>query len=232
MDVTSLLMVLAVLMVFGLIVFLMIRSDRRGRQDRRKMAEALGFTPIETLDDATADQIIHLHQHTDTQELQVHDVAQRREDSARFLIFNLVDHSGDSNSTLVDRGVAVLSDELSMPRFSLIPRVVEKGRLADLANRVLAMIMEKRSNRVELNLNPHFEERYFLLGDDETEIVNFLDTFRLSHLSQETYRHLEAAGNCFTYSRFVFNMREKRDIRRELEHDLVDARRLLDVFRS
>jgi hypothetical protein len=231
-DVTSLLMVLAVLIVFGLIVFWMIWSERRGRQDRRKMALTLGFEPVEELDEATASLLIRLHQHTDSQEIQVHDVSERREGTARFLIFNLVDHSGDSNSTLVDRGVAVLSSELAMPRFSLIPRVTEKGRLADLANRVLEMIMEKRANRIELNVNPHFEERYFLLGNDESAVTGYLDAFRLSHLSQETYRHLEVDEGCFTYSRFVFSMRDKRNVRSDLESDLVDARRLYDIFRS
>jgi hypothetical protein len=218
------LLILGVISVFALALNWMIRTERRKRCDRQQIAAALGFTPIEELDDVTVSQLIRFHQHTHTQELIVRHAAERIEAGTRWLLFDLVDHSGDSNSTLVDAGVAVISEKLQLPRFSLFPRLGEKGRLNDFANHFLEMLIEKRRNRIRLATNAHFEERYFLLGDDEPAITEFLDDYRLSRLGQATYRHLEAAGDCFSYSRFVFATRGKRDI--------AEARVLLELFSS
>jgi hypothetical protein len=228
--VPSLLMVLAVLAVFGFSLFWMIWSERRKHTSRRQIALALGFNPIDGIDEETCSRLIHLHQHTETQELVVQNTSERREGATRFVIFDLIDQGGDSTSTLVDAGVAIFSSDLQLPRFSLIPRVAEKGRLAEIANRFLGMLIEKRSNRIELKKNPHFEERYFLLGDDVPAIDLFLDEYRLSRLSQSTYRHLEADRDCFTYSRFVFSTPGKRNLQADLKRDIAEVNVLLTLF--
>jgi hypothetical protein len=231
-NVMSLLLVLGVLSVFALLVGGMIWYERRKRRDRQQIARVLGFQPLVELDQETASRLIRLHQHTDSQELEVHNPSERKEVSVRMVLFDLMDHGGDSNSTLVDTGIAIFSNELQLPRFSLIPRVAEKGRLAEFANRFLEMLIEKRSNRIQLGKNTHFEERYFLLGDDREAIEAFLDEYRLSRLSQSTYRHLEAEDDCFTYSRFVFATRGKRDRQSDLKKDLSEARVLFDLLSS
>jgi hypothetical protein len=229
-NVQSTLLVLAILALFAFIVFWMFRAERRKRRDRIQIAEALGFTPINELGAIASSTLIRFHQHTESQELMIHNAAEKVESDTRWVMFDLVDHSGDSNSTLVDAGIAVFSESLQLPRFSLIPRLVEKGRLNDIANRFLEMIIEKRSNRIDLDGNTHFEERYFLLGDDVPAIMSFLDDYRLSRLSQSTYRHLEAEGDCFTYSRFVFITRGNRDRQAELKRDLAEAHVLLELL--
>jgi hypothetical protein len=231
-DVMSLLLVLGVLSIFALFVGGMIWYERRKRRDRQQIAQALGFQPLDELDQDTTTRLIQLHQHTSSQDLKVHNPSERREASTRIVLFDLMDHSGDSNSTLVDAGIAIFSNELRLPRFSLIPRVAEKGRLAEIANRFLEMLIEKRSNRIQLGKNAHFDERYFLLGDDREAIEAFLDEYRLSRLSQSTYRHLEAKDDFFTYSRFVFATRGKRDRQTDLKKDLGEARVLLDLLSS
>jgi cbb3-type cytochrome oxidase subunit 3 len=224
------LLVLAILALFALIVFWMFWTERKNRRDRKQIAKGLGFKPLDELDDLTYTKLIKFHQHTDSQELMVENVAEKVEGDTRWILFDLVDHSGDSNSTLVDGGIAAFSERLHLPRFSLFPRLAEKGRLNDIANRFLEMLIEKRTNRIHMGTNPHFEERYFLLGDDVPEITSFLDDYRLSRLSQSTYRHLEADGDCFTYSRFVFASQGKRDRRADLKRDLAETRLLLDLL--
>lgn len=230
MAVQNTLLVLAILTLFALIVFWMFWRERKNRRDRKQIAEGLGFNPLDELDDLTYTKLIKFHQHTDSQELIVENVAEKVEEDTRWILFDLVDHSGDSNSTLVDAGIAAFSERLHLPRFSLFPQLAEKGRLNDIANRFLEMLIEKRSNRIHLGTNAHFEERYFLLGDDVPAITNFLDDYRLSRLSQSTYRYLEAEDNCFTYSRFVFATRGKRDRKADLKRDLAETRVLLDLF--
>ena len=166
MDVVSLLLVLGVLAFFALIVYLMIRSEKKRHRDREQVASSLGFRPLIELESGTAARLIRLHQHSRSQEIQVHHPAERWDGDARILLFDLVDHGGDSVSTLVDCGIAVFSPELNLPRFSLIPRVAEQGRLAEIANRFLEILIKQRRNRIELKKNTHFDERYFLLGDD------------------------------------------------------------------
>jgi hypothetical protein len=226
----STLLVLAILTFFALIVIWMIWTDRKKQRGREQIAEVLGFTPLNELDNLTSSKLIRFHQHSESQDLMIHNVAEKVEGDARWVIFDLLDHSGDSNSTLVDAGIAAFSENLHLPRFSLFPRLAEKGRLNDIANRFLEMLIEKRSNRIQLGTNSHFVERYFLLGDDVPAIRSFLDDYRLSRLSQSTYRHLEAEDDCFTYSRFVFATKGKRDRQADLKQDLAEARMLLELF--
>jgi hypothetical protein len=174
--------------------------------------------------------LIQLHQHSNSQEIQVHQLAERWEGDTRILLFDLVDHGGDSVSTLVDCGIAVFSPELNLPRFSLMPRVAEEGRLAEIANRFLEILIKQRRNRIELEKNTHFDERYFLLGDDHAAIEAFLDEYRLSRLAQASYRHLEVDRDCLTYSRFVFTTRGKRNRLADLREDLSEARVLLELL--
>lgn len=230
MDVRSLLLVLAVLAVIAAIVFSITWSERKSRMDRDRIAKALGFQPIEELDRELSSRLMDLHRHTPMQELKVQNVSEQIDGSTRILLFDMIDHGGDSVSTLVSAGIAIFSTRLHLPRFSLIPRVAEKGRIAGFANNFLEMLIEKRSNRIQLGANVHFDERYFLLGDEEASIRVFLDTYRLSRLSQSTYRHLEADGDCFTYSRFVFASRTKRNLRVDLKRDIFEARALLELF--
>jgi hypothetical protein len=231
-DIRTWLVVLAVLTVFGGVSFWMIWSARRGHRDRARMATVLGFKPLEQLDQETSSRLISLHRHTHTQELKVSDAAERIEGTSRMILFDLMDYGGDSVSTLVNAGIAMISDDLKLPRFSLIPRVVEKGRLADISNRFLEMLIEKRSNRIQLGKNSFFEERYFLLGDDVHAIEEILDEYRLSCLAQFAYRHLEADGGVFTYSRFVFTTRAERNVQADIKRDIAEARRLLELFSS
>jgi hypothetical protein len=231
-DVVSLLLVLGVLALFALIVSLMIWSEKKRNQDREQVARSLGFRPLIELESGTAARLIRLHQHSNSQEIQVHHPAERWEGDARILLFDLVDYGGDSTSTLVDCGIAIFSPELELPRFSLMPRVAEEGRLAEIANRFLEVLIKQRRNRIELKKNTHFDERYFLLGDDHLAIEAFLDEYRLSRLAQASYRHLEADRDCLTYSRFVFSTRSNRNRLAHLKEDLSEARVLLELLRN
>jgi hypothetical protein len=232
MDVFNLITVLGVLLVFGLIVYLLIRSERRRRGDRNQIAESLGFEPLERLDHEKSQRLITLHQHSSSQEIKVENAAQKDEARSTLILFDLVDHSGDSVSTLVDAGIAVFSKRLALPRFSLMSRVAEKGRLAEIANRFLEILVGKRKDRIILGTHPQFDERYFLFGEDKARIRALLDEYRQSRLSQSKYRHIEADGDSFTYSRFVFAGRSENDRKVDLKKDLSEVQVLLELLSS
>ena len=232
MDVLSLITVLGILLIFGMIVYLMIRIERRRRRDRHQIAESLGFEPLELLDQEKAQRLIKLHQHSNNQEIKVENAAQKDESGSTLILFDLVDYGGDSVSTLVDAGIAVFSTRLALPRFSLMSRVAEEGRLAEIANQFLEILVGKRKDRIILGTHRRFDERYFLFGEDEAAISALLDEYRQSRLSQSKYRHIEADRDCFTYSRFVFTGRTEGDRQANLKKDLSEANVLLELLSS
>ena len=230
MDVFSLITVLGILLIFGTIVYLMIKTERRRRRDRQQIAESLGFEPLELLDHEKALRLVKLHQHSNAQEVKVENVAQKDEGGSTIILFDLVDYGGDSVSTLVDAGIAVFSKRLALPRFSLMSRVAEKGRLAEIANRFLEILVGKRKDRIILGTHRQFDERYFLFGEDKAAISALLDEYRQSRLSGSKYRHIEADSDCFTTSRFVFAGRTEGDRQSNLKKDLSEANVLLELL--
>jgi len=119
-----------------------------------------------------------------------------------------------------------------LPRFSIYPRLGDKGRLTGWANALLEKMAVSRMNRIVLGINPYFEKNYFLFGEDEAEVREFLTDYNLSYFSENKYWQIEAEGDLFTFA----NLESKRNITANSQADprtrLQEVLLLFDLFQS
>lgn len=220
---------LAVVLIGGT-VLLLVRQNRRTRQRKQALAARLGFTPYAPGTLNLEERIIELHTISGSQRLCIEHAFVRTEGEATFLLFDLVDTS-ESGSVMQTGGLAVHSPRLELPRFSLYPKVVMQGTLARLANRFLQTVMQRRGGTIDMQAQPRFDERYFLLGPDPDAVRNFLDPYRLSFLSQHAYRAVEAGGEILTYGRLPIP-EARGSGTDDLQASLAEIRNLYQAFQS
>jgi hypothetical protein len=224
------LLALFIVAIAASLVLLIIRHDRRERLKKSGLAVQLGFTPYDKNNSELEGQIVALHTATSRQRLELDHTFIRLEGEVKYLLFDLIDTTDDV-SILQEGGLAVISSQLDLPRFSIFPKIIEGGRLSDWGNRFLQALIERRGGLVEMNDNPRFDERYFLIAPDPVPVLVFLDTYRLSHLSSQSYQSIEAGGRIFTYARFPFE-HAGRDTEQHLREGLAQARNLYQIFQT
>jgi hypothetical protein len=198
--------VLMILMIFGLIVYAMIRSERKAAQVKRSIVESLGFRPVEItptltqrfvdFQDRTRDKWIP-EKHRD---YELQNVARKALPDGEMLIFDLVDHAGNDTSYLETQAVAVISPYLKLPAFSLFPKVDLEGPAARLGNKLITWIVSNAGSPVYFPEAPEFEKRYLVNSNEPYETQEFLDETRLRRLAKTRMMSISAGGDMFTVS--------------------------------
>ena len=204
----ELVVVLCFLSFFGLIVYLMIRSERKAKASKVQISQSLGFTPIDPDPDLLL-KMNHLYQNIRANlkipadglfELQ--NVSRKRIADGEMFIFDLINTSGDDNSYTEKQAVAIISPSLNLPHFMIFPRAVMDGNIAELANKFLDWLMAKVGNPVEFPEYPEFESRYLVSSPDPEGTRRFLDSSKLRRLANTKHYGIHAGGDMFTLSSF------------------------------
>lgn len=209
----------------------MIKSERKRRDQKKYDSLVLGFQEIDNPPPWLVDRILHLHQKIDHQKLRVENVYEKADFDYELYLFDVWDDSGDSSDLLHDPEIAVVSRSLDLPRFSLVPKVVQEGRLAHLANWLLDKLASRQGKKIPFESYPEFDRRYVVIGEDERAIRHFFSDDRLAWLSQTKYWVIEADGNMFAFDEF------KPDAARNkqggnIQDRVNNAARVFDAFRS
>lgn len=197
MNTVIALTVLAVLFIFGVVVYLMISSSQKGSERKRTIARSLGFTPVEA-DERLTIRLSHLYRRGDRERtFELRDVSRKSMPDGELIIFDLVETSGEDDSFPEQRAVAVISDYLDLPEFLAFPKADTEGTAADLANRLLGWVLSKFDTPVEFPEVPEFQRRYIVTSPEPENTRRFLNQTVLRRLARTPYLTIHAQGNLF-----------------------------------
>jgi hypothetical protein len=204
MSILELSLVLLVIGLFALIVLLMIRGEKRTQARKEARARKLGLRPLAEVPSSIQQRINWLYTHSNTQKLELRNLAALEHSDHTLFIFGLVDLGGDGESSLQDDAILVTSSELSLPRFTMMTKVSQAGILAEWANKAIQSFVERRGHHPIKLRDPVSADRFLVLSEDPAQTASFFDRISLSASPQSSYTSIEAGGDAFIYSSLPF----------------------------
>jgi len=227
----EILVVISIVLLFGLTVFLIVRSERKGRDTKLQISRSLGFTPLEPSPELVQ-KISQLYQNLrktqpdksgDIYKLQ--SVSSKRMVDCEMIIFDLIDTSGDDNSYTEVQAVAMIAPHLTLPAFALFPRADLDGPLTNMANKVMGWVISRFGDPVSFPEFPEFERRYLVSSLDAEGTRRFLDEIRLQRLANTRLIGIHAGGDIFTLSHIATSA---KPLTREIMNERI--RQAMDVY--
>lgn len=101
------------------------------------------------------------------------------------------------------QSVVLVSPEMTLPTFTLVPNIRQDGLLADLANQVLESTFSRLFNRILVSEPRHFVDVYDLYGNHADRVLGFLSPSRLGRLAGITPGYVMAGEDLFLYMPFL-----------------------------
>jgi len=200
LDLTAALFLIGFLVVFGLIVYMAMQSNRKEKETKQQIAQSLGFSPFEADGDLT-EKISSLYQRPwSKNSYRLQQVSRRLISDGEMYLFDLVDTSGDDESWVERQAVAIISPSLSLPPFAFYPKADQKYALSWLANQIVEWGLSKIGEPVAFPQFPALTERYVITSQDVEGLRSFVDEPLARFFSQTEMSMLHAAGDVFTFA--------------------------------
>ena len=207
----------AILLLAGLGILWVIRANRRSSAQRLERAKALGFEPLEELDQAVLQRLNRLYRANHKQDLQPKNVFEQRQNDAVFYMMDIMDTSGDESSDLGEDVVVIVSPYLSLPRFSLAPIPKMDGRMGGLINKAIDQLMDvvgarQGLVRVPFDQYPEIDENYIIFGSDPDLLMNYFTSSYMSGFFNIKPKYEITAGGDTLIVKVVFpDYKKSRD---------------------
>lgn len=223
------LILVIVIAFFALFIGLLayaIRSGRKEQRNKQEWAAMLGFSAVQP-DAMLAQKIVALYRnrHGSGPDA-LRNVSRKTIPGGVMYLFDLVDTSGESDSTAESQGVAVISPDLRLPQFMLLPRMDEQQRLGKLANRVIAWGANLGGDVLTFPEYPAFDRRYLVITREMGATQDFFDEAIAAFFSATEMTTLHAGGDTFTLSEIRYGVQK-------LNQEVLAARvgRAMEVYR-
>jgi hypothetical protein len=197
--ITGLIVFIVFLGFLAFVVILVVRQARKDRQLKRRLAESLGFHPLEKVPAELSGRITSIHRHPGSGRFTLRNVFSRTLPEGEFYLYDLWETGSESSSRLEQCALAVVSPGAHLPHFSIFPRVDAAGGIGNLANRLVTWVMSRFATEIRLE-HPEFQEHYLLVGEDESAVRAVLTPDLLDHLSRSPLLILSGGGDTFTVS--------------------------------
>jgi hypothetical protein len=195
------------LVIFGLIIYSMVRSGHRSRERKQLFSQTLGFMPGE-LAPVMVEKLQRLYQSVRFEkdrrvgdQYLLENVSTKRFPDGEMILFDLIDPTGEDNSYIENQAVAVHSPELDLPPFLIFPKTDQEGVLANAANTMLEWLIAQVGNPVDFSEHPAFDRRYLVSSPDPEVVRQFLDETKIRRLLGTSLLTIHAEGDLFTLSR-------------------------------
>jgi hypothetical protein len=180
------LLAIGVILIFGGIVFLMIRASRQALQKKNQQTQRLGFSVLEEAPSNLEIRVEELYKSTPNQTISVKNVYHQKDFQGDIYLFDVVDTHGE-DSDLGSEVFGVISQDLALPRFSMttVPDFNRDSLLGGLMEKLLDKVMalaEKYQGlqRVELPGRPEYEDNFIIFGRDPIAVQNLFSRISLS----------------------------------------------------
>ncbi len=212
-------------MFIGLFI-LAIRSGRQEKRNKQAWAASLGFSPHEP-DQALAEKIAALYRTRRGSGPHVlRNVSRKTIPGGVMYLFDLVDTGGDSDSTAERQAVAVVSPDLRLPQFLLLPRMDEQQRLGKVANRMIAWGANLGGDMLTFPEYPAFDRRYLVVAREPQAVQDFFDDSIAAFFAGTEMYTLHAGEDTFTFAEIRYGVQK-------LGAEILAARvsKAMDIYR-
>jgi hypothetical protein len=173
-----------IVVAFVLMLVVAIASGRKQAQEKRQTAEALGFTLLDPPPTDVAERLIPLHQKGYHQQLALRNLQQLRRPDCSLYLYDVWDVGGNDHDLESSDAVALVAADLDLPRFSIVPKVNVVGWTGDMANKFIEKLVGLHAQVIKFDEHPHFEQRYFVSGDNEFDVRRYISGPVLAALMQ------------------------------------------------
>jgi hypothetical protein len=145
------LLALGVIALFGVILFLVIRTSKRQQSEFDAQLQQLGFNLLESPPPELERRVAELYQTRAEREIELWRVYHRRELDQDLYVFDAVDMSGDS-SEVGSAVFSMVSRNLALPQFSMVtmPGFDRDSLLGGLMDKILDKVMNYAEGYLQL----------------------------------------------------------------------------------
>ncbi len=193
---TNFLIVLGIIFIFGLLVYFAVQYGKKRAEQRRQIVQSLGFTPVEN-SASLADRINEFYSwDKSSSRTTLSDVFRKTIPDGEIYLFDLED--SDSEKQVL----AVLSPDLSLPKFRIFPRIDMDSAAGKLVNKALTWVISKIETPIEFSGVPEFHKQYMVSSSDPDSARRFLDANLLRQFAGMQQCVIQAGGNMFIYSSY------------------------------
>jgi len=195
-------LVVGMIGILLLVVFIMIAASRRGAANRQDESEMRMMGFVEADDDEQEALSRKLNR--------LYETGLPGETTGSGKLYMRLEHdhaiyvlraAGGGNSA--PQSIVLVSPEMTLPSFTLVPNLRQDGLLADLANQLLESTFSRVFNRIPVSEPRHFHDVYDLYGDHADRVLSFLTPSRLGRLSGITPGYVMAGEDLFLYMPFL-----------------------------
>ncbi len=215
-----------------LTVWLAARSRQRARRSRLEIQarrEGMGLRRSGGVDPETIRRVQELFRRPDGEAPRILEVWERQVEGARLYLIGI--SAADSGQGQATALAALRSEDLDLPRISLMGLLDQDGMLADLANQAMRMAFRQVANQVEFSSPAEFHRHYLVGGPDEEALRRFLDEDRRAALGKTRSWHLEGEQDLLAMSLMPLEARGRVDQNRNDEALIREAMVALRVLR-
>ncbi len=218
-------------MMFLAVVISAVRKARRKQREEKRLFREFGFEEITQPPEDLLNMISGLRPRLN-RKFRIANIYCLSRSDATLRIFDIFNSGNNSSS---QKAITVTSDTVSLPRFSVYPRVNFGGFLGRFVNKLVVKIAGKDMIEIKPNRQERFLQKYLLLGKDEEAVsALFSGNLAMRILEKERLYHIEALGNMFMFSAFdpKTNRTYWRIERERLRHIIDDARMFVRIFQE
>lgn len=228
MEVLAPFFVVLIILVFGLVIYLLVRHQEAAKTRKSLIARELGFTPYQP-DEAFFNQIIQLYERKwGKTSFELNNVFHKRIPDGDLYLFDLINTAGEEENLIEEQAIAVVSRYLDLPKFTLFPQIGDEGVGVNFTNKLLRWVVSKAGDPVDFTGHPDFQERYLVSSPHEIQTRQFLDDRKLHLLAQLRMTGVHAGGSMFVVSRFF---QESQSINRDqISKRITNAMDIFQVF--
>lgn len=212
-DALQILIPLGFIAFFALMVFAVIRSQKKATEARRLRAAQLGFSPVANPDPRLIERISRLRQTPNSEQIALKNLFCRRMPDGDLYLFDMETSSKGDDSSIAEDMLMIVSPTLSLPRFGIFPRLGSSlGMMGRYLEKAVSWAL-KRSNLVIVPVDAprSFAERYMLLAESPETVRGLLASGVLEQIAAVENLHIEADGDAFAFSSLTAGRQPNRN---------------------
>ena len=188
------LITLSIIFIFILLVYSAVQYGKKRKEQRYKIIRSLGFTPVEN-NDSLAEMVNEFYSWDKSRsQISLGNVFSKTIPDGEIYLFDLED--SDSEKQVV----AILSHDLSLPKFRIFPRLGTDNAAGKMVNKALTWAISRIETPLEFPEVPEFQKHYMVSSSDPGSARRFLNADLLRQLVGMKQSVIQAGGSMFIYS--------------------------------